>query len=119
MKMNTMRIPCKSVEESEQFYTHKLGLHKVFGSANDGFIGYQLDNVQLLLEVEEIGEFECGRFLGFSLEVDDIHSFFETLIQRDVRFTGPPEPQFWGGLMTHIIDCNNNTFSIVQTNPHQ
>ncbi len=86
----------------------------MFGSPEEGFIGYQLENVQVLLEVEENGEFEAGRFLGFSLEVKDIRSSYETLTARDVEFTGPPEKQFWGGLMTHIVDCNKNNFSIVQ-----
>lgn len=114
MKINTMRIPCRCLIESEKFYTEKLGLNKVFGSPAEGFIGYQLDNVQVLLEVEEKGEFEAGRFLGFSLEVKDISAFCETLTGKQVEFTGPPEKQFWGGLMTHIVDCNNNSFSIVQ-----
>ncbi|AXN30722.1 hypothetical protein CKF94_06270 [Vibrio coralliilyticus] len=114
MKINTMRIPCRCLIESEKFYTEKLGLNKVFGSPEEGFIGYQLENVQVLLEGEESGEFEAGRFLGFSLEVKNIRSFYETLTARDVEFTGPPEKQLWGGLMTHIVDCNKNSFSIVQ-----
>lgn len=114
MKMSMMRIPCIQLDESEAFYTQKLGLQKIFGSASDGFIGYQLDNVQLLLEEEEKGEFESGHFLGFSLEVEDIFSFFTLMNERGVEFTGPPEKQFWGGIMTHVIDCNKNTFSIVQ-----
>lgn len=114
MKMSMMRIPCVSLNESEAFYTEKLGLKKIFGSITEGFIGYQLDNIQLLLELEEKGEFECGKFLGFSLEVEEIYSYYEFLKERGVEFTGPPEKQFWGGLMTHIVDCSKNTFSIVQ-----
>ena len=66
MRMNMMRIPCLNLKESDIFYTEKLGLNKIFGSEDDEFIGYQLDNIQLLLELEEKEEFESGRFIGFS-----------------------------------------------------
>ncbi len=114
MRMNMMRIPCIDLKESERFYSEKLGLAKIFGSNADGFIGYQLDNIQLLLEVEVKGEFECGKFLGFSLEVEDIQTFYEASQKQGIEFTGPPEKQFWGGLMTHIVDSSKNIFSIVQ-----
>ena len=114
MRMNMMRIPCKDLSESENFYSNILGLEKIFGSIDDNYIGYQLDNVNLLIEPQEKGEFECGHFLGFSLEVDNIQSFYETHLLKGITFTGPPEKQFWGGIMTHIKDCNDNTFSIVQ-----
>ncbi|BFM15944.1 hypothetical protein R50073_21270 [Maricurvus nonylphenolicus] len=109
-----LRIPCKDLQTSEDFYTDKLGLTKVFGSHEEGFIGYQLDNSQLMLENEETGEFECGRFLGFSLQVEDIQAYYSAAQDRGVAFTGAPEKQFWGGMMTHVIDCNGNSFSIVQ-----
>ena len=114
MKLNTIRIPCTSLKESEVFYTEHLGLLKLFGSEAEGFIGYKLDNVQVIIEPEEKGEFESGRYLGFSLEVEDINAFYARLKQEGVEFTGAPEKQFWGGIMTHIVDPNKNTFSIVQ-----
>lgn len=109
-----MRIPCKNLKEAGRFYSEKVGLTKSFGSAENGFIGYDLDNVQVLLELEEIGEFECGRFLGFSLETENIDKYYKESKRKGIVFTGPPELQSWGGLMTHLIDCSENTFSIVQ-----
>ena len=114
MKLSMLRIPCENMKESEEFYSNSLGMDKVFGSGSDGFIGYQIENVQILLEPEEKGEFECGRYLGFSLEVEGINEFYLSAKERGVSFTGPPENQAWGGIMTHIIDCNRNSFSIVQ-----
>lgn len=115
MKLGTMRIPCVDLKESEAFYSNKLGLNKIFGSTEEGFVGYQLDNVQLMIEPQETGEFECGRFLGFSLETKNIAKSYETLRSNGVRFTGPPEKQTWGGTMTHIIDCSGNSFSLVES----
>ena len=117
MKLNTIRIPCKNLKESEVFYTEQLGLTQFFGSDQDGFIGYQLDNVQIIIEPEEKGEFESGRYLGFSIEVENLNQFYTRLNGSGVKFTCAPEQQSWGGLMTHIIDPSNNTFSIVQVEP--
>ena len=55
-----------------------------------------------------------GRFLRFSLEVKDMDNFYQKSIELGIIFTGPPEEQVWGGIMTHVIDCSGNTFSVVQ-----
>ena len=102
--------------ESENFYTNILGLKKIYGSLEKGFVGYRLENADILIEQEEPGEFESGRYLGFSLEVRDIASFYNDYSKKGIRFSGPPEKQFWGGVMTHIEDCNGNSFSVIQTN---
>ena len=114
MKIGTIRVPCLNLQAAENFYSNQLGLKKIFGAALDGFVGYELENAQLILEVEEKGEFECGRFLGFSVEVDDIEQFYKTKLEAKVKFTGEPERQAWGGMMTHIVDVSGNSFSVVQ-----
>ena len=116
MRLNTIRIPVKDLAESERFYADAIGLPKLFGSPGEGFVGLRLENATVLLELEAAGEFECGRYLGFSIEVDDIVQFYEQCRARGVTFTGPPAAQTWGGSMTHIEDCNANTFSIVEMN---
>jgi len=115
MRFNTMRIPCVHIGEAENFYSGLLGSNKAFGSEADGYVGFDIENVTILLEPVEADEFESGRYLGFSLEVEDIEAFYERMQQQGVSFTGPPERQFWGGIMTHVKDCSGNVFSIVQT----
>jgi predicted enzyme related to lactoylglutathione lyase len=119
MRLSAIRIPCSDLGESAQFYEHSIGLKKAFGSIDEGFVGFQLENAQVLIEQQEHGEFECGRYLGFSVEVEDIFGFHTLCKKRGVTFTGPPEKQIWGGLMTHIEDCSGNTFSVVQRAPAQ
>ncbi len=114
MKLNTIRIPCINLAASEAHYSDVLGWRKIFGSSEHGYVGYQLDNVAVLLELEETGEFESGRYLGFSVSVANLQDYYLLGLQRGVEFTGPPEKQPWGGTMTHIRDCNGNTFSIVE-----
>lgn len=112
--MGMMRIPCKDLEKSELFYSGLLGLNKSFGGFSEGYIGYALENIDILIELEEPAEFESGRFLGFSLYVVDINTTYNEFIERGVEFTGPPSKQTWGGLMTHIVDVSGNSFSLVQ-----
>jgi predicted enzyme related to lactoylglutathione lyase len=99
--------------DSESFYAQLLGQEKSFGDASDGYVGFVLENASILLEPIEAGEFEAGRYLGFSLEVPDIHAFYENL-KGSATFTGPPEPQSWSGFMTHVSDSSGNTLSIVE-----
>jgi len=114
MRISVVRIPCRDLTESAEFYEKLVGLERAFGSSDDGYIAFQLENVQFLLELQEPGEFECGRYLGFSVTVPDIFAFHQECSERGVEFTGPPEKQAWGGVMTHIRDCDGNTFSLVQ-----
>ena len=69
MKVNTLRIPCRNLVQSEDFYTNLLGLEKSYGSSGEGYVGYKIENADILIENEEDGEFESGRYLGFSIEV--------------------------------------------------
>ena len=32
----------------------------------------------------------------------------------EVKFTGPPETQPWGGIMTHVMDSSGNVLSMVE-----
>jgi hypothetical protein len=101
------------MNDSELFYSMLLGQEKSFGDASHGYLGFVLENVSVLLEPIEGVEFGAGRYLGFSLEVADIHDFYEKL-NGTVAFTGPPEPQPWGGIMTHVTDASGNILSIVE-----
>ena len=114
MKLSTIRIPSMNLKIASDFYEHSLGLSKSFGSPDEGFVGFELENALLLLEPEEPGEFECGRYMRFSVSVADIEIFFENCLKRGVIFSGVPEVQKWGGIMAHLQDCDGNTFSVVQ-----
>ena len=114
MRIHTIRIPCTDMEAAETFYAALFGIGKSFGSASEGYVGFGLENVSVLLEPVEAGEFESGRYLGLSFEVPDIGDFYER--QRNaMRFIGPPEVQFWGGTMAHVADSSGNVLSIVET----
>ncbi len=114
MKLSAIRIPCLDLGEAEAYYADLIGWSKMFGSVEAGHIGFGLDQVVVILEPEEAGEFEAGRYLGFSVEVPDIHQYYAAALARGVQFTGEPEKQPWGGIMTHITDCSGNSFSVIE-----
>jgi len=113
MRVHTVRIPSLDLSESEDFYSLLFGIGKTFGDETQGCIGFVLENVSILLEPIEAGEFDAGRYLGFSLEVPDVLSLYNRL-NEVVRFSGPPQEQEWGGIMTHVTDSSGNTLSIVE-----
>ena len=114
MKIAALRIPCLDVAAAAEFYEHKLGLTRIFGSPEEGFVGFALENATLLLEPAELGEYEAGGYRGFSLAVQDIDAFYKAALERGVAFTHPPLKQPWGGMMTHVSDEDGNIFSIVE-----
>ncbi|WP_221887238.1 VOC family protein [Pseudoalteromonas luteoviolacea] len=114
MKLSAIRIPCISIAESARFYADKLQLIKVFGSESEGVVGFKLGDIDVLLEPQEKGEFEAERYLGFSVEVENIDDFYQQKLALGVRFTGVPEVQSWGAKMTHIIDPSGNSFSVIE-----
>ena len=58
MRLNTLRIPCKDLDQASEFYNQILDAEPSFGSAAEGYIGFRLLNVNILLEHVEPGEFE-------------------------------------------------------------
>ncbi len=54
-----------------------------------------------------------GRFVGASIEVDDIDKAYLELAGRGVAFEGPPEKQFWGGTLAHFKDRAGNILTLV------
>ena len=55
-----------------------------------------------------------GRFTGLSFSVDDIAAAYERLKSRQVRFTGEPEAQAWGGILATFVDTAGNELQLVQ-----
>ncbi|AOT08379.1 hypothetical protein [Pseudoalteromonas luteoviolacea] len=75
--MQPLEYLAKIVKDAETFYVDKLGLITAFSSLSEGYIGVQLQNAQLILELEDEREYECGRYLEFSIAVEDINTFYQ------------------------------------------
>lgn len=47
---------------------------------------------------------------GITFAVDDVDATYQTLVERGVRFSGPPEPMPWGDKATWLMDPDGNRF---------
>jgi len=54
-----------------------------------------------------------GRFVGCTIAVDDIAATYAALSAKQVKFTGPPERQPWGGVFAHFEDPSRNVLTLL------
>ncbi|MFT3957121.1 MAG: VOC family protein [Piscinibacter sp.] len=47
-----------------------------------------------------------------------VHVAHQDLVGKGVRFTGPPERQFWGGVLATFSDPDGNQLQIVHRSPN-
>jgi catechol 2,3-dioxygenase-like lactoylglutathione lyase family enzyme len=50
---------------------------------------------------------------GITFAVEDLDETYRTLVERGVRFTGPPQAMPWGGRATWLLDPDDNRFFVV------
>lgn len=55
-----------------------------------------------------------GRFVGISIEVDDIRRAYRALSAAGVMFDAAPQAQSWGGTLTHFRDPAGNVLTLIQ-----
>ena len=55
-----------------------------------------------------------GRFVGVSIEVDDIRRAYRDLEAAGVMFDAAPQAKSWGGTLTHFRDPAGNVLTLVQ-----
>ncbi len=114
MQLSAIRIPSQDLQASLLFYRDALGLTLKFGSPEEGWLGFDGGSCDLLIEPEAPGEFDAGRFLGISFQIDDLRSRCRELSVMGVRFVGAPERQPWGGVLAHFEDNSGNVLTLLQ-----
>jgi catechol 2,3-dioxygenase-like lactoylglutathione lyase family enzyme len=112
-----VRVFAADLAESVRFYRDVLELPLRF--EGPGVAVFATGTATLMLEPAGVDEDEAdgplaGRFLGVTLTAPDIATTFRTLLARGVEFLHPPEPQSWGGIMTHFRDPSGNVLTAVQ-----
>ena len=55
-----------------------------------------------------------GRFTGVSFETEDAAALYAELKAKHVPLHGPPEKQYWGGIMLFADDPSGNTVTFLQ-----
>ena len=117
MKLYAVRVFVRDWAEACAFYGETLGLRERFRDDDMGWAEYDLGGPCLGLERvapgDREGEALLGRFLGISLQVEDIEALYETLRAKGVRFTAAPEKQPWGGTLAHFQDPEGNELTLL------
>ena len=54
-----------------------------------------------------------GRHTHIAFIAEDINATFEAWRSRGVKFTQPPQPQFWGGTFAQFADLDGNLFELL------
>ncbi len=99
MRLYVVRIFVDDFPKARAFYTEMLELEEAWAFPEMNTAGFKLGSNSLIIEQEdpagEDGEL-VGRFVGISIQVDNIADAYRLLSDKGVTFKGPPRKQFWG-----------------------
>jgi catechol 2,3-dioxygenase-like lactoylglutathione lyase family enzyme len=116
VRLYGVRIVVDDVAAARAFYVDTLGLPVAWEMADHGALGVGVGGAELIVEaVAPDGDDRdlVGRFVGVSLQVDDIAATHAELAAKGVAFDAPPEQQFWGGSLAHFKDPAGNTLTLL------
>ena len=116
-----IRIFVKNLKPAVDFYEKKLEMKLRFRNDELGWAQMEVgENVFLGLERVNTSdsEFEdlVGRFVGVSLQVENIQQTYELLKAKEVEFIGEPKKQSWGGTLVHFKDNDGNILTLLGKN---
>ena len=119
-KSYAVRIFSYKWEESVSFYRDIVGLPLFYSDANFGWAQFDVGGVYLGLERcaldEPASKDLVGRFVGASLQVEDIEATYSSLCSKGVEFSAPPEKQPWGGTLAQFKDPDDNIITLLGGN---
>lgn len=116
MKLYGVRIFVDDLEAARRFYGQTLGLAEAWRADAMGAFGVTVGGSELIIEtVDDDAERRelVGRFVGVSLQVDDLAAAHQSLTAKGVRFVSPPQKQAWGGSLAHFEDPAGNVLTLL------
>jgi len=116
MRLYGVRIFVDDFAKAFTFYGETLGLECSWNMSEFGAAGFKVGEAELIVEAQPADSDDAdlvGRFVGISLQVDDIDATYRDLSGRGVPFNGPPEKQHWGGSLAHFRDPAGNTLTLL------
>jgi len=116
-KLYAVRVFSFRWEESLAFYRDTIGFPLAFHDTDLGWAQFELGQAAIGLERCDPEDAEAqelvGRFVGASIEVEDIEATYAELVAKGVEFHGPPEEQAWGGTLAHFKDPDGNILTLL------
>jgi len=116
MRLFAVRIFVDDYAAARSFYVETLGLPVAWEMAELAAIGLDAGSAQLIVEAAQPQRPEAGligRFVGVSLQVEDVDQAYWSLGNRGVPFDTPPERQVWGGTLAHFRDPAGNVLTLL------
>ncbi|WP_319532354.1 VOC family protein [uncultured Cohaesibacter sp.] len=116
MHVTAFRIFVRDLAAARDFYANSLKWPMIWDRSEQGAVGFEPGMLVIIEEEDARGPQASliGRFTGLSLVVDNLPDLYKDLKARGVPFVAPPERQFWGGYLAHLIDPSGNIVSLVE-----
>ncbi len=116
-RLYAFRVFTNDWPASYRFYADTMGLPEKFSDETMGWAEFDVGSASLAIERgapdDKHSQALVGRFLGISLEVDDIEATYEMLLSRGVEFEAKPTTQPWGGVLAHFKDPDGNILTLL------
>ena len=117
-KLYAVRIFTFKWGEAVEFYRDVLGFPLEFCGEEIGWAQFNLSGASIGLErcddpTDAESQALVGRFVGVSLEVENIDETYKQLVEKGVEFTSAPIKQGWGGTLAHFKDLDGNILTLL------
>jgi catechol 2,3-dioxygenase-like lactoylglutathione lyase family enzyme len=115
LQVSYIRVSTSDLDRARQFYEDILGLPLITQNFENGYLLFSLAGITLIIELNDEKESDLCvcRYLGISLKVQNIFDCYKTFSDLDVKFSHPPEKQFWGGYLTEFEDPDGNVWTLL------
>jgi len=114
MRLASVRICVDDVEKAAAFYQDVVGLPRSGTAPTAILFGHSPTILVEQADDEARREGLLGRWTGLGFATDDVAALYADLEARGVPLHGPPEKQYWGGILLFAQDPSGNTISFVQ-----
>ena len=114
MRLTSVRIFVDDLEKAAAFYENVVGLKRTTTAPTAILFEESPSIVVETADDDARREGLIGRFTGVTFETDDAAALYADLKARGVPLHGPPEKQYWGGIMLFAEDPSGNTLTFLQ-----
>jgi catechol 2,3-dioxygenase-like lactoylglutathione lyase family enzyme len=114
MRLTSVRIFVDDLERAAAFYEGVVGLKRSVTAPTAILFGDSPSIVVELGDGEARREGLLGRFTGVGFATENAQALYDDLKARGVPLHGPPEKQYWGGVLLFAEDPSGNTITFVE-----
>jgi catechol-2,3-dioxygenase len=114
MRLTSVRIFVDDLEKAAAFYEDVVGLNRTT-TASTAILFEESPSI-VVETTDDDGRRDglIGRFTGVAFETKDAAALYVDLKARAVPLHGPPEKQYWGGIMLFAEDPSGNVITFLQ-----